>query len=150
MRYVSCQIPVPSLLRPSLLNQRIARVCASLAAVGVAYVRFAYCNRAEFKIMFRPEMCSIAILGPDEPLDAYAVLVDAIVACQRSGAIAPGPPQPLVLAAWSLVHGLAALIVDGPDRGLAPDLASAEALAMSCVSTLAEGLRMRLPLRAPE
>jgi hypothetical protein len=42
-----------------------------------------------------------------------------------------GPIAPLAFAAWSMVHGVASLILDGPDTTLAPDLATAELLARS-------------------
>lgn len=45
---------------------------------------------------------------------AYQVLVDAIVACQQAGLIAPGDPAPLALTAWCTVHGLAALLLNNP------------------------------------
>ena len=112
-----------------------------LRRIGVAYVRFAYRNPVEFKLMFRPELCGLD--GPPSPTGdgAYRLLVETIVDCQAAGAIAAGPTEPLVLAAWSMVHGLAALIVDGPDRRLAPSLGVAERLAAHCVDVLADGLR---------
>jgi AcrR family transcriptional regulator len=109
-----------------------------LCRMGVAYARFAFCNPVEFKIMFRPELCSTPSAEPNE---AYALLVAAIGECQRSGAIAAGASEPFVLAAWSMVHGIAALLVDGPNPDLAPDLAAAERLARQCVEVLAAGLR---------
>jgi len=116
----------------------------ALQRIGVAYVRFAYRNAAEFRIMFRPELCGF--LSPDVPNDnddAYRVLVEAVRTCQTSGAIAPGPSEPLVLVAWSMVHGLSSLIVDGPDPNLAPTLVSAEKLARQCGDALRYGLAAR-------
>ena len=118
---------------------------AALRAIGLAYVRFAYRFPAEFRIMFRPELFA----HDDEKADgggrAHAILVEAVEACQRAGAIDPGPVGPPVLAAWAVVHGLASLIIDGPDPGIAPTLADAEALARSCLATMASGLETRAP-----
>ncbi len=33
---------------------------------------------------------------------------------QRTGAVVSGEPRELAVAAWSLVHGLASLLLDGP------------------------------------
>ena len=112
--------------------------------VGVAYVRFAYRNQAEFRIMFRPELCAAPTPdGPKDTNDAYQVLVDAVLACQEAGSIAAGPIGPIVLAAWSMVHGLSALIIDGPDPTLAPTLATTERLARACVDALRYGFADR-------
>ena len=112
-----------------------------LKRMGVAYVGFAYRNPVEFKIMFRPELCGIvdelAALQSDE---AYRLLIGAIEDCQRAGFIGAGPSEPIVLAAWSMVHGLSSLIVDGPNSRLAPTLDAAESLAQGCIDSLIAGL----------
>jgi AcrR family transcriptional regulator len=75
---------------------------AALAAQGAAYVAFACRHPALFRLMFtRP--CRVSDQGR-----AYRILA------RRAAALA-GPAWPaedLTLAAWSLVHGLAALILD--------------------------------------
>jgi AcrR family transcriptional regulator len=84
----------------------------SFLEVGVAYVRFALEHRPYFEVMFRPEL-----YHADDP---------ALVAARRaSGALLYGPVRPLAgrdsdfdplragIAAWSLVHGLATLYLDG-------------------------------------
>ena len=116
----------------------------ALREIGVTYVRFAYRNPAEFKIMFRPELCAHRESKATRNNEtAYDVLVETIADCQAAGAIACGPAEPLVLAAWSMVHGLSSLVVDGPDRDLAPDLAVAEKLARQCLDALTNGLSAR-------
>ena len=83
-------------------------------------------------------------LSPPTPDDAaYGVLVACIEAAQAAGVMVREPIPQLAFAAWSMVHGVASLILDGPDTTLAPDLATAELLARSCVATLAEGFRVR-------
>lgn len=112
-----------------------------LRRMGVAYVRFAYRNPVEFKLMFRPELCSTNSAPTSTGEGAYQLLIQTIRECQAAGAIAAGPAERYVLAAWSMVHGLAALIVDGPDSMLASSLSAAERLATQCVDTLVCGLR---------
>ena len=61
--------------------------------------------------------------GPTGPgLRAFDLLRSAVVACQQAGAAPEGDPAPLVLTAWSAVHGLATLWVDGalPFEGMDP------------------------------
>jgi AcrR family transcriptional regulator len=45
--------------------------------------------------------------------NAFRVLLDSIVAAQRSGDLAAGDPLPLAWTAWSLVHGIAKLAISG-------------------------------------
>ncbi|WP_426015163.1 TetR/AcrR family transcriptional regulator [Caulobacter sp. DWR2-3-1b2] len=86
---------------------------AGLIAQGVAYVRFAHDQPALFRLMFGPLITKAVAL---EHLDRdSAPALDAL-----RGAVAAAYPQAdtarrddLVLTCWSLVHGLAGLIVDG-------------------------------------
>jgi hypothetical protein len=52
----------------------------------------------------------------------FALLIDAIVACQHRGLVRKSDPRALARAAWSTVHGLADLVVGGqvPRLGLDP------------------------------
>ena len=43
----------------------------------------------------------------------FDLLVQAIADCQAAGQVRSGDPVVLAVAAWSIVHGLAALLVDG-------------------------------------
>jgi AcrR family transcriptional regulator len=113
----------------------------SLVEIGVAYVLFAYRHPAQFRLMFRPELVGPIADDPGEEAirGSYAVLVEAIARARAAGAIA-GDPDALVLAAWSTVHGLSAIIVDGPDSGLGQDEREVERLARSTLAVLAAGL----------
>ena len=85
---------------------------ASFLEVGVAYVRFATSNRSHFAVMYRPEL-----LHTDDPL--------LLEARARSARPLFGPLEELAkdspawntgdaaIAAWSLVHGLATLWLNG-------------------------------------
>jgi AcrR family transcriptional regulator len=128
-----------------------------LMATGVAYVRFALEHRAGFQILYRPELRQLSHPMPDmdgvvrSPIDragmeAYQVLLDAIVACQQAGAVVPGDPLPLALTAWATVHGLAQLLLDGVvgeeilPQDIPPD---ATQLAHIVTATLVQGLVVR-------
>jgi AcrR family transcriptional regulator len=92
-----------------LLGEALAeaqREHRSFLEVGVAYVRFAVTHRAHFEVMFQP-----ALLRADDP-----ALQDAK---RRTAALlygtAEADEQQIVagVAAWSLVHGLATLWLNG-------------------------------------
>jgi AcrR family transcriptional regulator len=135
-----------------------------LVATGVAYVRFALERRANFQILYRPELRQLSRPTPDadgfarSPIDragmaAYQVLLDAVVACQQAGIVVPGDPLPLALTAWAVVHGLAQLLLDGVvsaeilPHGIPADASS---LAHIVTTTLAQGLVVRQGLVSAE
>jgi len=85
-----------------------------LDAIGQAYVGFAVSNTGHFRVMFRdnsPAARSAALSMASQK--AYRLLYGVVEECQRGAAAPAGDPGPLVYAAWSLVHGLATLWVDG-------------------------------------
>lgn len=89
----------------------------ALLRVGVSYVEFALGNPGLFQLMNRPELRG-APQGERSPLSqaaqaAYQVLKDGILAGQTHGEISGGDPEILALTAWSTVHGLAMLLLDG-------------------------------------
>lgn len=95
--------------RDSLLAELAAegfrRLGAELAAhsgrqMGEAYVRFALAQPARFRLMFGARRKAAQ--------ETYATLVAAF---RKDGAIADA--EKAAAAAWSLVHGLAQLILDG-------------------------------------
>ena len=64
--------------------------------------------------MFRPELKEHLRAEHEATLgEAFAMLHAAIARCQDEGTIAPGDPRPLVLLAWSAVHGAVALELKG-------------------------------------
>ena len=77
-----------------------------LLEVGVAYVRFAVSHRAHFEVMYRPELYRPDDAEVREARAAAAVLLYG-TASPDSGQLAIGA------AAWSLVHGLATLWLNG-------------------------------------
>lgn len=105
--------------------------------VGVAYVRFAMRHRGHFEVMYRPEL-----YRRDDPA--------LVRARERSGAtlyagVRDLPPddareaRAAAVAAWSLVHGLATLLLNGnlPDEWTDDP----EALARAAARNLFAGAR---------
>jgi AcrR family transcriptional regulator len=120
-----------------------------LQAVGMAYVRFAAANPAEFRFMFRRDLCvpkeahaaGADLAGTSQA--AYQVLVDAIAACQRAGLAPARHLDTLALTAWSTVHGLAEILLNGPTEHLTGAPKGIEELARTVIRTLQHGLEVR-------
>jgi hypothetical protein len=74
--------------------------------VGVAYVRFAVSHRAHFEVMYRPELYRRDDAEVREARDASGLLLYG-TASPDTGQLAAGA------AAWSLVHGIATLWLNG-------------------------------------
>ena len=96
-------------LRDSL-NQADATSAAdtALLAQGVAYVQYAIGHPVLFRLMFGPPRRGQHVDLRTSSETAFSVLVRRMA--QRS---VPTGRQPTILAYWSLVHGLAMLILDG-------------------------------------
>ncbi len=98
---------------------------ARIRAQGIAYVRFALANRARFDLMWRA-----ALLNRDDPDYASTaarafLLLDRSVRGGAGAAQAPGGPETAPsIACWAMVHGFAALALDG-EFGTAPGAAEA-------------------------
>ncbi len=111
-------------LEAAMIKERDAApddATSRLAALGRAYVSFATAHRGHFRVMFRGNLHSPELVQAKPR--AFQLLWDAIENCQRSSVAPGGDPQPLVLTAWSAVHGLATLWIDGalPKKGLNPE-----------------------------
>ncbi len=82
------------------------RATGSFLELGVAYVRFAVTHRAHFEVMYRPDLHHL-----DDPdlRTAKAAAALSLYGTTRADAkqLAAG------VAAWSLVHGLATLWLNG-------------------------------------
>ena len=115
-----------------------------LAAIGRAYVEFAVADPELFRLMFRNDSCGSPLSEPGQQLQsasrsAFDYLLEAVAAGQLAGTVAPADPQELALAAWSGVHGLALLLVDGPlEVG-----GTVQATTNSVVNRLLDGIRAR-------
>ena len=107
-------------------GERAADAGARLEALGETYVQFAIDHPGHFRVMFHGDAMAS---GPTEAgLRSFELLRQAVIACQEANAAPAGDPAPLVLTAWSAVHGLATLWVDGalPFEGLDPNAMAPE------------------------
>jgi len=87
-----------------------------LRGVGIGYVTFATSHPSHFRVMFGREMADRSASPSLRRLatETFKMLVDAISDCQRAGLVrADEPAADLALIAWSSVHGLSALLVEG-------------------------------------
>jgi AcrR family transcriptional regulator len=74
---------------------------------GRAYVRFALTHPALFRLMFSPEVKRSEHPALKESADTAFFSLEALAASAN-----PQDPHATALAAWSLVHGLAQLLLD--------------------------------------
>ncbi|MCB1101017.1 MAG: TetR/AcrR family transcriptional regulator [Kiritimatiellae bacterium] len=85
-----------------------------LRALGMAYIRFAQAHPHYFRVMFRPDLFKEIPVSETEPPDrSFLVLIDVL---QRHVGETGAPSSHvlnLALFAWSTVHGLASLWIDG-------------------------------------
>lgn len=86
-----------------------------LRAFGLAYLAFARRRPALYRLMFgptlagKPQFATLMQAGGE----AFAHFADAVSAILRErGAVSDTEPQALAIATWSLVHGLAMLLID--------------------------------------
>jgi AcrR family transcriptional regulator len=112
----------------------------ALLLTGRGYVRFALQWPEHFSVMF--DHCQNLDDYPSYSASsqrAFQVLLDHVIAAQRSGQLPAGDPNPLALTCWSMVHGVAKLAISG----LLPFKSQDEILAFTAQSAraLAEGLQ---------
>ena len=116
------------------MDQAGADPTARLQASGVGYVMFAVQHPAHFRLMFGRELhdrrARPALFEASEA--AYQVLVEALAGVQAAGGLPGQDPTILAVGAWSKVHGLAMLLVEGQleERGIALDRAEELTLAL--------------------
>ena len=116
--------------------QQTAR--GGLQAIALAYVRFGLEHPDEYRVMFGAEPSSSP--GPEgSPRhQVFALLRDGIAALQQHRLVREGDPHSMALTAWSLVHGLVMLVLDGQLSGkTAP---SAEKLTLTATELLMFGM----------
>ena len=83
-----------------------------LAAMALAYVRFAADHQAHYEVMFGPN--GYREENPPAPSGAraFAILDETIRLGQEAGEIRPGDSIALARMVWALVHGLSTLPTD--------------------------------------
>jgi hypothetical protein len=122
-----------------------------IMALGVGYVAYAVEHPGHFRVMFSRELHE-GIEDPElaaagEP--TLAALVGVVAEAQAAGQFAPGDPRALALPAWSMIHGLSMLIVDGQLPALLlDDPAGVDSLANAVADVLLRGLASGQPTRA--
>lgn len=107
----------------ALLSQRFAGLDAlpddnpvlRLQQKGVTYVEFAVAHQAHFLAMNHPELMDKRDLPALEQACSavFASMQRDVAACAERGLLAPCGPAATTLTAWSAVHGLALLLIDG-------------------------------------
>jgi AcrR family transcriptional regulator len=94
-----------------------------LQALGAAYIDFAQRSPAIFSIMWSRELLKI-----DDPAyleagrAAFNVLEQAAVGKAVPVRTAPHIPDPSIIAAWSMIHGYARLVLDGALERVPPSM----------------------------
>jgi AcrR family transcriptional regulator len=124
------------------VRQRVKHPQRQLQELGVAYVRFALAHPSHLRVMFGPEVHDKSAhlslkLAADR---AFGLLVSTISEGQRAGHVRDGDPEELAVAAWALVHGLSALIIDGQLRRRVRNDGQARMLATRVTKLLQDGL----------
>jgi AcrR family transcriptional regulator len=118
---------------------------AALVAIGVAYIRFGTENPARYRLIFGSVLLAPGTGMPavvaEAGAAAKAVLADVVARGVRAKRFAvsaetQAEQERLVLTAWSLVHGLTMLLIDG----LADDGPS---IPETVARTLLDGMRKR-------
>ena len=90
-----------------------------VGATGQAYLRFALAHRSHFEVMWRSDLCRRDEPALQAAADAtFDQLVDAVRAAQADGWAAGADERSVAYLAWSAVHGLAVLWLNGPLQGL--------------------------------
>ncbi len=127
------------------LAETVEHPLRRLESIGVSYVLYAVDHAAHYRVMFGPYMCdaNLCKVNPYPSLnraasDSFAVLVSVIAEGQIRGEIRGGKPQELARVAWSMVHGLAMLLIDGHLERSPQTLV--ETIAQQATRMLSEGL----------
>lgn len=123
--------------------QRRAR--AALCAVGLGYLRFARQAPGLFRTAFAARPFDLGEFAPDEAgargaggLDAFQLLGRALDGMVQAGLVPRARRAGAEFLAWSAVHGMAMLALDGPLRAL--DDARLLALGKRLVAMVEQGL----------
>ena len=117
-----------------------------IRALGRAYVRFAREDPERFKLLWRPDMRQGAELEAVEAAGqrSYEPLLAALRTGREADEVDGSVDAEMqALAAWSEVHGLAMLLIDGPLRLETISAQEADRLIDGVITTLVRGLAPR-------
>ena len=106
------------------------------------YVDFAIANKGHFRVMFRADLCQMHESPETEKAadDAFATLLAAVSEMLGDSA-SIDEIRVQATAMWSLAHGLATLIIDGPLEKKIGKVSDRRALVRSVARRAADGLR---------
>lgn len=119
--------------------QQTAR--GGLQAIALAYVRFALEHPEEYRVMFGSEVAAAPTEEGSARQEVFALLRGGISALQQQALVREGDASTMALTAWSLVHGLALLALDG--QLSAGRMTSAETLTLAATELLMFGMAPR-------
>jgi AcrR family transcriptional regulator len=131
------------MLRMALTDawERHGRGRPGFEAMGSAYIRFAVEHSSHYRVMFGRfvESCTKDPEFVQEAGAAFQVLVDALVEQQQAGLVRRDDPVTQARFVWSVVHGVAMLVIDGQlgrvdERG--------EALSRYAVERVGDAIRL--------
>ncbi len=115
---------------------------AQVRAIGTAYLRFAQAEPGLFRTAFVVSAEGDGELGPGKAgasgLDPFQLLGKAIDRLVDAGVLEPARRPNAEYLAWSSVHGLALLIIDGPLRAMPS--AETHALGQRLIDMVERGL----------
>jgi len=106
------------------------------------YVDFAIANKGHFRVMFRADLCQMHESPETQKAadDAFATLLAAVSEMVGDSA-SIDEIRVQATAMWSLAHGLATLIIDGPLEKKIGRVSDRRALVRSVAQRAADGLR---------
>jgi AcrR family transcriptional regulator len=127
-------------IQPSADKVENAR--ARLRAVGTGYLRFAQAEPGLFRMAFSEQVDLSNAANPastgSSGLTPFQILSSALNDLLEAGQLTPQRREAAEFFAWSAVHGLAMLILEGPLRAL--DKAQAEAIGQRLIDMVERGL----------
>ncbi|CAG9170845.1 hypothetical protein LMG23992_01852 [Cupriavidus laharis] len=128
-------------IRPGSSAAALAR--ANLRAVGTGYLRFALSEpglfRTAFSVPDEVENDADPAKAGHSGLNPFQLLSAALDRMVEAGILPAGRRPGAEYLAWSAVHGLAMLLLDGPLRGREP--AQAEVLGQRLIDMVERGLQ---------
>jgi AcrR family transcriptional regulator len=106
------------LRRVSPTDDPRAAAIARLHSTGRGYIHFALTEPGLFRTAFTAEKSDASVHPPDRS-GPFGLLAEALDGLVDIGYLAPEDRPLAEFAAWSAVHGLAYLLIEGPLRSLA-------------------------------
>jgi AcrR family transcriptional regulator len=113
------------------------KFAARLAAMGMAYLRFAREHSAHFQVMFGPEAVAVDPDCDTAGSRAFNILLDTVKQGQKKGEVRPDDPMLTASVAWAMIHGVSVLHLDELRPVEDPGVPFAEA----CAAILLNGMR---------